>query len=161
MSIKDIISQLLERGLAMQTYWGFYITISLGLIVFFGNAKRSARLPYLAALVSIVFVGFAYVNCTGMIAVSGQRNFLYHLLSTVGTAEGIPTQHASDALVVSGFLKLAKPDAPDEVKWFHIACDVAVLTAIWFLVLWHTGEELSFEKSSESPKSSADPKPEK
>jgi len=130
MSTKDIISLLLERGNAMQAYWGFYITISFGLIVFFGNAKHSPRTPYLAALVTIVFVGFAYVNCGGMVSVSAQRNFLYETLVSFSPSEPL------EGKIIEGFSKFAKPDKPDEVRNFHIASDIAVLIAIWFLTLW-------------------------
>jgi hypothetical protein len=135
MSLHDIIAQLLERGNAMQTFWGFYITVSLGLIVFFGNAKRSSRLPYLAGLVSLAFVAFAYVNWDGMTDVVKQRNVLWGLLDGYVTATGDPTIQAN-AAIATKIKSVAKPPTPEEVKWFHFGSDVAVLLAIWFLTLW-------------------------
>lgn len=149
MGVKDVIAQLLERGMAMQTFWGFYITVSLGLIVFFGNAKRSSRLPYLAGLVSLAFVAFAWVNCSGMIAISAQRNFLYGLLGSVIGVVGNPSPTAFEIEVARGFIALAEPDAPEKVKWFHIGCDVAVLVAIWFLTLWPVKEATDASESAD------------
>lgn len=140
MTVKDIIAQLLERGMAMQTFWGFYITVSLGLVVFFGNAKRTNRLPYVAALISVVFVAFAYVNCSGMTAISYQRNFLYCVLSSIETTTTEPKPNALDLQIARGFVEHARPDTPGEVRVFHVASDVAVLAAIWFLTLWRKDE---------------------
>lgn len=143
--VKELIAQLLERGMAMQTFWGFYITVSLGLVVFFGNAKHTKRLKWVAGIVSIVFIAFAYVNCSGMVAISSQRGFLYDVLRSVSES-ATATLAPLDLQVAKGFLELAKPDSPGSVRFFHIASDVAVLFAIWFLTLWRTAEEGRFQE---------------
>jgi len=135
-TLQALVAQLFERGNAMQTFWGFYITVSLGLVVFFGNAKHSPRLPVLAGIVSIAFLGFAAVNCSGMSAVAAQRCFLFgqldHFIPLGQTAGTV----GLDASLAEGLKMVATPPTPDETKWFHIGCDVAVLCAIWFLTLW-------------------------
>ncbi|BCQ28156.1 hypothetical protein NK8_63450 (plasmid) [Caballeronia sp. NK8] len=137
MTTKDVIAQLLERGMAMQTFWGFYITVALGLVAFFGSAKRQKRLAF---LMSLVFIGFAYVNFKGMVAVSTQRNFLYEVLGSIGPSTD-PAPKALDLQVASGILELAKPDTPEHLQYFHIGADCAVLLAIWILTLWQSHEK--------------------
>jgi hypothetical protein len=137
MTFKDIVAFLLERGNAMQTYWGFYISISLGLIAFFGNAKRS---PRVAALLSIAFVTFAYVNCDGVTDVAQQRNVFFKLLHAAAASPNESESH-SDASIAQSLEKAATPPTPEEVRSFHIASDVAVLAAIWLLTLWPTKKE--------------------
>lgn len=147
MSLKDIISQLLERGAAMQTFWGFYITVALGVIAFFGSAQRKKSI---AALVSLVFVAFAFVNCGGMRAISAQRNFLYGVLSALQPSSFSPPATPLDMQLIAGFVQLARPDSPGEVVAFHVAADVAVLAAIWFLALWPRDGQRSAADSAKS-----------
>lgn len=139
MTFKDIVAQLLERGNAMQSFWGFYITISLGMLAFFGNARRTKRLPYVAALLSIAFVAFAIVNCDGMTDIAAQRRFFYSQLRAAADADissSATSPHVSAKRMVEEFAQVAEPPRPEHVRRFHIGVDIAVLIAIWFLVLW-------------------------
>lgn len=137
MSLSELVSQLLERGNAMQSFWGFYITVSLGLIAFFGSAKRPRRL---AALVSLTFVAFAYVNADGMTDIARQREFLWKQLdafSAVSPAASAATAEGSlsEAKFAAGIKDVTKPPDSCEVLRFHIGCDIVVLAALWFLTL--------------------------
>jgi len=135
MIVKEIIGQLLERGNAMQTFWGFYITISLGLIAFFGSARRS---KYVAGLFTIVFIAFATVNCKGMTEVAKQRKVFYELL-----AEASKKPSNQDAAIAGKFMESTKRPDPVSVRNFHIGADVGVLIAIWVLALWPEIQTLS------------------
>ncbi len=137
MSLSELVSLLLERGNAMQSFWGFYITVSLGLIAFFGSAKRPRRL---AALVSLTFVAFAYVNADGMTDIARQREFLWKQLdafSAVSPAASAATAEGSlsEARFAAGIKDVTKPPDSCEVLRFHIGCDIVVLAALWFLTL--------------------------
>src|SRR3954465_11645675 len=93
MTFKDIVAQMFERGIAMPTFWGFYISISIGLIAFFGNAKRTPRLPVVAALLSFAFVVFAIINCDGMRDIAGQRWVFFNQLRNAAETD----RRAADA----------------------------------------------------------------
>ncbi|SAL06629.1 hypothetical protein AWB78_08160 [Caballeronia calidae] len=138
--VKDLIAQLLERGMAMQTFWGFYITVSLGLVVFFGNAKHLKQPKAVAAIVSLMFIAFAWVNLGGMFAISSQRGFLYEVLRSLGDPK-TSTLTSLDLKVANGFLDLAEPDSPYKVLIFHIFSDLVVLVTIWFFTLSRPVEE--------------------
>jgi len=145
-TLQQLVSQLLERGNAMQTFWGFYITVSLGLIAFFGSSKRPKRL---AGLVSIAFVAFAYVNVDGMADIAAQRQFLWKQLDFFisqshqsGQASYLP-----ESVIAEGIKHVAEPPAPEKVKKFHFGCDFAVLAAIWFLALWQSNSSGNSEQS--------------
>ena len=151
MTSSDLITKLLERGNAMQQFWGFYITVSLGLVAFFGSGKRS---PKLASILSIGFIAFAYVNCDGMTDVARQREFLYSRLpaadivdrqaitvNSTGWADA-STNTARTALrrlsnggVLRGFGLVSQPPPAADVRNFHVGIDMGVLMAIWFLTL--------------------------
>lgn len=138
MSLSQLVSQLLERGNAMQSFWGFYISVSLGLIAFFGSAKRPRRL---AALLSLVFIAFAYVNADGMTGIAKQREFLWKQLDVFQTqiqssaSPAAPVGPLSEAKFVAGIKDVTQPPDSCEVLRFHIGCDIVVLAALWFLTL--------------------------
>jgi|ERR1700722_2102685 len=134
MTLHEGIALFLERGTAMQTFWGFYITVAIGLVALFANIKRSPRLPYLAALVSLGFIGFAWVNGDGITAIAKQREFFYGLLDQASskTAAEIPIL----AGTIAQFKSISEPPTHQSVLYFHIGADIAVLVAIWALTLW-------------------------
>jgi hypothetical protein len=131
-TLQQLVSQLFERGNAMQSFWGFYITVSIGLIAFFGSSRRPILL---AILVSIAFVGFATVNVSGMSDIARQRMFLWQQLESFGTATTSTEGVLEGRDFVIGLKKISQPPNPTGVIVFHIICDVAVLAAIWALTL--------------------------
>lgn len=135
----------------MQQFWSYYITVSLGLIAFFGSGKRS---PILAGFVSVGFIAFAIVNCDGMTDIAAQRQFLFSRLPAAEIVDravisvastgwpGGQTDTARTALrrlstggVMRGFGLVSEPPNPADVRNFHIAVDLGVVAAIWFLTL--------------------------
>jgi NO-binding membrane sensor protein with MHYT domain len=141
MTFKDIVAQLLERGNAMQTFWGFYISISVGLIAFVGNAKRNKRSPVVAAILSIAFIAFATVNYSGMADITDQRSVFYERLGEaaaidIATADNITVARAELNGTIALELSRYRPPTRAEVRMFHLIADVLVLAAIWTLTLW-------------------------
>ena len=129
----------LERGNAMQSFWGFYLTISVGLVALFGNVKwweRSVNPVHVAAMVSTAFVMFAWVNYAGMSATANQRRVLYEVL--VETVKADTAQVKADWIDTGGFAAMwteAKPPQTWELRFFHVTVDVLVLAAIWIFAL--------------------------
>ena len=115
--------------MAMQTYWGFYITISLGLIAFMGSAKRSRRL---ASLVLLAFVAVASVNGDGIRDIARQRVTFHEQLKKFQAEQGA----SQDAAIIKEVLVVAEPPAVWKVVTFHILADLLVVFAIVSLGFW-------------------------
>lgn len=126
--MKDLVSLYFERGNAMQTLWGLYITITLGLLAFFGAAKVSAKRYVLAAILSIGFAGFAAVNQDALHDVTCARNAIRKIILD---KEATTTEDKALQYLVS---KIAPPTST-QVRVFHIAADVSVLIALWTITL--------------------------
>jgi hypothetical protein len=133
MTTKDLLGMLFERGNAMQTFWGFYITVSAALLAFFGSAERSITV---ALVLSFAFVAFAYVNGKGMYDIARQRQAVFDLLHSFR-----PPPADGDAWLSSttspeakrDLVAASKPPKPNSVAAFHVASDVIVLIALWLL----------------------------
>jgi hypothetical protein len=127
----DVLRMLFERGNAMQSFWGFYLTISIGLIAFFGNARRPR---ILAVLLSLAFIAFATVNCDGMTDIAGQRSVLFNALQS-----GVRVEPASSSVLpretTENLMEVSEPPTPKSVATFHVLADLGVLAAVWILTL--------------------------
>src|ERR1051325_3990651 len=77
--IQDLMPLVFERGNAMQSYWGFYITVVGALLAFFGSVRRPISL---AALFTVVFIAFAFVNASGMLQTAHEREAIYGIVTT-------------------------------------------------------------------------------
>src|SRR5437763_11023455 len=82
MEFKDLLSLYFERSNAMQTFWGLYITIALGLLAFIGSVKVSRKKRmFLACILSAGFTGFAFVNAYALRDVTLERRAAYRLIT--------------------------------------------------------------------------------
>jgi hypothetical protein len=128
-----LVQLFFDRAAAMQQFWGFYITVVLGLLAFFGSA---ARTRVNAAVMTLGFIGFAWVNLDGLRDAAQQRVEVCTAL-----AHGDCVRHAVFSATV--LIRLATPPlnitltAPTvgSVVWFHRAADALTIAAIWYLVL--------------------------
>ena len=120
--VPDLIKAIFERGNAMQSFWSFYISVSLAYVAFFGSAQRTRKI---AVMMTIAFLGFACVNGGGIVQRARERHELYQLATKEGALPG-----KWDAL-----LTVSEPDPPAKVLKFHVAVDISVLLAIWVLTL--------------------------
>lgn len=125
----DILRMMFERGNAMQSFWGFYITVSLALIGFFGHTHRSTLLT---ALMSCAFIGFAFFNGGGIFQAAKQRRELFNLL----IANEASDSPGAKGGVGSDLVRVSRPPYPVGVMVFHIAADLGVLAALWILTLY-------------------------
>jgi len=135
-TLKDTITILLERGNAMQTFWGFYISVSAGLLVFFGSAHRR---PETFFAVAVAFLAFAYVNCDGMFDIAKQRQLFHaHLVAisrheTPAAAPLSGDELAKATELAKAVADISIPPSPRSVLRFHMLADVLVLAAIALL----------------------------
>ncbi len=141
MDAADVLAKLYERGNALQAFWGFYITVAVGIIAFFGAVRRRPPTP-LAALISVAFVGFAFVNGSGIYDVARQREALFAMLSLPAGRTSLQAKSASPEALIDTLLEASRPLSPIEYAAFHGAVDVTVLVSIWYLTLarWNDPE---------------------
>lgn len=135
MTLKDVLTMLFERGNAMQTFWGFYITVAGVLVAFFGGAQRSRLV---AGLASFAFVAFAYVNAEGMFRIAGQRCALFNAVNSAHSTPSSPDEWAAANFSATDkklLLAASTPPNPYVVIVFHAISDFAVLLAIWMLTV--------------------------
>jgi hypothetical protein len=131
LTFEQLVSHFFERSSAMQTYWGFYITVSIGVIAFIGSAKLANRNRYLVpAIVTCAYVGFAFVNAGGLMTATAQRRLFYGHIVAQESADSAQVRSLAREIHEAG-----APPAPGEIKWFHIAADLAVLGALWTVAL--------------------------
>lgn len=154
MDYKDAVTQLFERSNAMQSYWGFYITVSAALIGFFGTARRPVAVT--RVLVGL-FIVVASVNLNGISDVARQRAMLRGLLEKTFVVEAPDdlrlksakeirccktkeTQPASSLLentpsldVQIGYLSTVHPPPVWGVVVTHLLFDLTIIISILFL----------------------------
>jgi hypothetical protein len=126
--MKDLVSLYFERGNAMETLWGLYITIALGMLAFFGAATASVKRYFLAVVLSLGFAGFALVNEDALHDVTWARSMIQQIIlqKSVATAEERSLQDMVRAI---------PPSSVSEVRIFHFTVDAGVLIAIWGMTL--------------------------
>ena len=154
MEFKDAVTQLFERSNAMQSYWGFYISVAAALLAFLGTAKRSRRVTQVLVALFVVIAG---VNLDGIRDVARQRAMLRCLLEKTYVANAPPCRANEfrrdheltcdgpltgpnpllekwpSAEVMEGYLRTVHPPPVWGVVATHLLFDGAILGAIWFL----------------------------
>ena len=133
MTTKDLLGMLFERANAMQTLWGFYITVSATLLAFFGSAQRSR---IVALVLSIAFVAFAYVNGKGIHDIGKERQALFQILGSVHPlASDNDAWSSVSPKSKSDLISASEPPSAYGLAAFHLASDITVLIALWLLTL--------------------------
>jgi hypothetical protein len=122
--VPDVLKALFERGNAMQTYWSFYISLSLAVLAFFGSAQRSKQI---AVIMTVAFLAFASVNCKSLWDRANERHELHRLITSGESGKLKPTWNS--------LVATSNPPDPWGVLLFHAGADAGVLAAIWLLTL--------------------------
>ena len=131
MTTQQLIAHFLERGNALQTFWGFYIAISGAIVTAVGKGVPKGP-PFFSTVLSVAFCAFAFVNCSGMLDIIKQRHFFFRELEKIA-ADRSPSIAESEARLAADFTALRTLSTPKQVLWFHLIADVLVLTAVWIL----------------------------
>jgi hypothetical protein len=121
----DLLRFYFDRVAAMQQYWTFFTTVSLGLVAFFGAAARTRRS---ALLMTGGFLCFAAINLNALNQAGAQRR------EACAAVAHVEECHATQSvqkpfridLYQSGWLPLSAG---------HIVLDALTIGAIWFLAL--------------------------
>jgi hypothetical protein len=129
MEFKDVLAMYFERGVAMQTFWNFYITIALGYLAFLGVLTPMPVNRRAAILLTCGFIVFAAANLGGLLGVTRQRLELQTWLTE-------EPRNLSDYPLESDLLRIQKTmDAPTErgVVAVHLVGDALLLVCIWLI----------------------------
>jgi hypothetical protein len=140
-NLKDLMPMLFERGNAMQSYWGYYITVVGALLAFFGSVRRPKAL---AILFTVVFIAFAYVNADGMVQVAQEREAIYGIVTTsqkVALDSPAPASSGDLRKYRENLVAVSAPPDPAGVLVFHLIADFLVLAALWLLTLRYAPEK--------------------
>ena len=136
---KEALTLFFERSNAMQTYWGFYISVVFGVLAFFGAAKRTRST---AAWITLAFVGFAFVNFDGITDVARQRiEALQYLIRPVPACDLKKWEchrHYRPVVIESPLLMTLNPPPLLGIEGFHLLIDGVTIVAIWGLTLRRT-----------------------
>jgi hypothetical protein len=127
MEYKDLLSVYFERTNAANGLWGFYITVVFGLLAYFGTAARSQQKTLLAVIVSLGFLGFAYVNKAAILETAKARYATANLMSHY--------RDPANQAAIDDLNKTIHPVSVRGIDYFHIGSDIMVLIGLWMLTL--------------------------
>jgi hypothetical protein len=140
MELKELVAMYFERGNAMQTLWGLYITIVLGLVAFFGAAPVSVKKLSVAGILSLGFIGFAVVN----------EDAIHDITRTRCMTQTIILNYQAKTQEDRALVEMVKTINPPPVlgtRIFHFTADFFVLAAVWVLTLRRKDFHHTAEKS--------------
>ena len=123
-NLPDALKAVFERGNAVQTFWNFYITVSLAFLAFFGNAQRSRQV---ATILSVAFLAFAAVNAKALSQRAAERQQLYEL--------ALKANEAHPGRPWTAVIEASEPPATAGLLALHAGADLGVLLGIWVLTL--------------------------
>jgi len=131
---KEALTLFFERSNTMQMYWSYYITVVLGVVVFFGAAKRTRST---AVWIAVAFVGFAAANFNGITDVDRQRiEALQYLIVPAPSCDLKEWQchrQYRSVTIKSPLAITLDPPPLLYLKGFHLLVDAVTLIAIWGL----------------------------
>jgi len=130
MTYAELIELYFDRSTALQWYWTVYVVVIGGLLAFSSLRQRPDTAT--AVLITVLYVSFAYKNCTAIRDVTFER---YAVLAAIKEHPSPTATSEGDRLSVArvrGLLEptLRPPEYPG-VRNFHIACDVLTVAALW------------------------------
>ncbi len=123
MNYHELIQLYFDRSGAILSLWTLYVVILGGLLAFSSIRKQPDRLT--TALVSVLFVIFAYQNLGGLRDASVQRLAVRALIG-----------QATDAGAVRvAFEPTLQPVTYENIRAFHCVSDVLAVCALWAMEL--------------------------
>ena len=129
MEFKDLVTLYFERSNAMQAQWGAFITIALGLMAVFGAMDSSPKKTFLAVILSLGFMAFAYENYDSLNHIARAR---------IAARDLIWASSGKDAVqqnIINQIRPTILPPPIRGLQLFHAILDIIVLVAIWGLTL--------------------------
>jgi hypothetical protein len=126
MDYGDLVRLYFERSAALQWYWTVYIVVIGGILAFSTFRQRPEIITTI--LVSALYLCFAYKNLGAIVATAEEREAILSLIKSY-PASG---PRSDD---VERVRKTLEPTlVPYDIAgawYFHVACDVLTLAAVW------------------------------
>ncbi len=134
MTVRELLPIYFERSAAVQTFWNFHITVSLGMLAFVSAAHTAVNDVPIALIVTFAFIAFTLSNLGALMEVQRQRYVLSEVIKQL--ADMSEDEHDRN------LVDLATPPELWKVRTFHLVMDAFVIIVIWF-VPWVLGETTS------------------
>ena len=126
MNYSDLIHLYFERSNAMQAYWNLYVVIVGGLLAFSSLRKQPAAIT--TAIVSILFLLFAYKNLDAMHDVTVQRFATIEAIKHFDpNSVGIPAAREQRQLIEPTLT----PATYGSVRATHVTSDILTILGLW------------------------------
>src|SRR4051812_38911450 len=122
MNVADLVKIYFERAVAIQNYWTVYILVIGGILAF--STFRPNRNVGKTAVLTLLYVCFAYRNCGAIVETIGQRDAAREAALTA------PSNEAAGPVLAT-----MTGTSPSGATNFHLICDVLTVAAIWVMEL--------------------------
>jgi len=127
MNYAELIQLYFERSNALQAYWTLYVVIVGGLLAFSSLRKQPAALT--TAIVSLLFLLFAYENLSAIQATASQR---FATLDAIKKSEG---SAADVARLREALEPTLNPASLGSTRTTHLLSDALTIAALWAMEL--------------------------
>lgn len=125
MIVRELLPIYFERSAAVQTFWNFHITVSLGMLAFVSAAHTAINNVPIALIFTFAFIAFTLSNLGVLMEVQRQRYVLSEVIKQlVEISEDEHDRNLAD---------LATPPELWKVQTFHLVMDAFVIIVIWFV----------------------------
>jgi hypothetical protein len=126
MNYNELIQLYFERSTAMQAYWNLYVLIVGGLLAFSSLRKQPGAIS--TAIVSILFVLFAYKNLDAMYDTTAQR---FATVQAIKQFDFSGTTVADAKQVRDLIEPTLTPATYGSVRATHVTSDILTVAALW------------------------------
>lgn len=126
MNYNELIQAYFERSTALQWYWTIYVVVIGGLLAFSVFRQRPETLT--VVLVTALYVCFAYKNLGAIEVTLLERQAFRSAINKYPAAGSNSEDVTRVREVLEPILPLADPEG---VRYFHIACDLLTIAAVW------------------------------
>ena len=124
MNYSELVQLYFERSTSLQSYWTVYLVISASLLGFSSLRKRPALTT--TALVTVLFLCFAYKNLDAIREVVQQRAAVLQAIDSAATGGG--ADNTAQRAVLNPTMTAP---AYSGVRAYHLSVDALVLLAFW------------------------------
>jgi hypothetical protein len=126
MNYNELIQLYFERSTAMQAYWNLYVLIVGGLLAFSSMRKQPGAIS--TAIVSILFVLFAYKNLDAMYDTTAQR---FATIQAIKQFDPSGTTATNSKQVRELIEPTLTPATYGSVRATHVTSDILTVAALW------------------------------
>jgi hypothetical protein len=126
MNYNELIQLYFERSTAMQAYWNLYVLIVGGLLAFSSMRKQPGAIS--TAIVSILFILFAYKNLDAMYDTTAQRFATVQAIKQFDLGGTTATNSKQIRELIEPTLT---PATYGSVRATHVTSDILTVAALW------------------------------